>query len=339
MIQFFFVDLSPAIPRAANSGISKEQRLHAFFAGALSAFVFCFLVPVVWTELIDRFDGPDERYLYFSDDVYNIVIYAFICPLYVGFGSVLMATVFDGGAELRLLQKKLNISQPGRIGQVWRTALFFFSTLAFTLILTVNYIADAVNLERVGVIYWFADEYDGAEVALNSLGVYYFIYNFTLLLFTVWSFMAFMTSFTAVTKVASALTRLGNAGLVQLSREEIEIKLKTFSYAYLFAKLQVAVYILNFWVWEKSPLGRSGNVVVAHVFLVIIGWICLSIPKHYIELQWSRYVHGFKGDDVSLRIESSLSSSAQLVLVLIDNILIVSVLALPYLSEFLSYRM
>lgn len=343
LFEFFFVEISPNIPRSAEQGITASQRKHAFLAGATSAWFFCLIVPIVWTLIIGRFSGEESDQMYFFNDIYNIITYLVICPLYVGFGAVLMATVLEGGADLKELEIKLGVPQAGKVKKVWTTALFFVCTISFTLSLTVNYIRDCLDFDRIGYVYWFADKQLDDVISLNSLGVYYFIYNFMLLLFTVWSFMAFMTSFTAVTRVARALTNVDATGRMtsNLRREEVEIKISTFSHAYLFAKLQVAVYILNFWVWEKSPLGQSGNIVIAHVFLVIIGWLCLSIPRHYLELQWNRYAQVFNSQGESptqLRIQSSLSPPAQLALKLVDHFLIASVLTLPFLSNFLSYK-
>lgn len=335
--QFFFSDIAPAISRTARIRMTREQRMHAFLAGALSGLIFCLIIPCIWTIINGRFAGGDSDYIYFSNDIHNLITYIIICPLYLGLGSVLIATVIDNGANLRELQKRVGILQPEGVVQIWKTALFFTCTIAFSLTLTVNYISDATNLEKTGVVYWFANKIGENSVALNALGVYYFILNFLLLTFTVWSFMAFMTAFTAVAGVASALEKHSSTELAQLTRSEIEIKLEAFGYAYLFAKCQVAVYIINFWIWEKSPLGNTGNIKIAHLFLVIIGWLCLSIPRHYLELQWARYCARNSLHEHSIDLDSSLSLPAQMTLKIVDWLLIGSILAIPYVSGFLSY--
>ena len=71
-------------------------------AAALT-FVMCFGVVFVWSAMVGTLIGSDPSRLYFLKDWANLLNYILLCPLYIGFGAVLIATTVRGWAELKQL--------------------------------------------------------------------------------------------------------------------------------------------------------------------------------------------------------------------------------------------
>lgn len=338
VVHFLFVDLAPSLPKTRVFSLTDRGRWQIFLSAYAVTFVFCFVVTTIWSLAIGTFDGNEANVRYFSEDWQNILLYTVVCPAYVGLGTVLIASVVGGYWELKRLEEEVGASRPDSTQLRWRVPAVVVFVLAVAFVLTSLYISDVTDLEKVGAVYWFVEEVSPGQVRLTSLGVYYFLLNFTLLLITLVSLAFFMSAFAATVRVASALTAGGPESYPDVTLESMKTKLQTFVGAYLAAKLQVGAYIVNFWIWQKSPLGNTANIVVAHVFLVLVGVFFLAIPRDYIELQWRRFRRLSKeADSEDLNVEHLVDGRAAVWATVIDTFLIGSMIYIPFLSDFMSY--
>jgi len=339
IVRFLFVDLAPSLPRTRVYSLTNRGRWVIFLSSYAVTFLFCFLVTAIWSMAVGTFSGAADNVRYFSDDWQNIVLYTVVCPAYVGFGSVLIASVVGGYWELRRLEEEVGAQSQQIDGFRWRVPAVVVFILAVAFVLTSLYISDVTDFTKVGWVYWFVEEVGRGQLRLTSLGVYYFLLNFVLLLITLVSLAAFMSAFAATVRVASALTRSTITGQYpSIEIGTMKARLQTFAGAYLAAKLQIAVYILNFWIWQKSPLGNTANLVVAHVFLVLVGVLFISIPRSYIELQWQRLKHCAEGEGLGeLNVEHLLDGRAAVWAMSVDYVLVGSIFYIPFLSQFMSY--
>lgn len=334
--EFLFVDLAPELPRTIQFHRGKEFYLGTFFSGFIVAFILCLIVPLIWAWKIGTLHGDSTEYRFFLDDVHNLVLYSLICPLYVGFGCVLIAEVYGGGADLRILEVRTGVKKmPPKYG-VWKMATLFLFMFSVALGLSTNYILDATNIKRVGITYWFSHFPPDGNGHLNSLGIYYFLLNFSLMFFTIVSFACYMATFSSVINVARALKTDTRGTAETFTADEISARLTSFSVAWIAARLQVVMYVLNFWIWQKSDLGKVDNLMITRLLLMLIGILFTWVPREYIELQWEYYKnrHGIKeGDvDVSRPIDSRLREVAKV----FDSLLVGSIIVIPFLSKFLS---
>jgi hypothetical protein len=334
LVEFLFVDLAPAVPKHVLFRRGRPFYIGTFVAGYLVALILCLIVPAVWSYKIGTFSGDEAAYRYFSQDIYNLVLYSLVCPLYVGFGCVLISEVYGGGAELRSLEKHVGVSQLAPHHAVWKNAGLFLFMLAVALGLTTNYILDATNVSRIGATFWFSHFPSSGLGRLNSLGIYYFLLNFTLMFFTIVSLTCYMAAFASVVRVAKALGSYPDGN--HITAQEMNIRLVSFTVAWIAARFQVAVYVINYWIWQKSDLGKADNLVITRALLMLVGILFLWIPREYIELQWQRFRQrtGVRDDDIDLN--SPVDERLRLVAKVLDTVLIGSIFFIPIVSDFLS---
>lgn len=336
--RFLFVDLAPNLPKTRIFSLTTRGRWQIFWSAAAVTFLLCFVTTGIWASCIGKFSGTESQVRYFLADWHNLILYAVVCPTYVGLATVLIATVIGGYWELRRLEEEVGSGELEISRVRWRVPALVLFILAVALTLTSLYISDVTNFDKVGYAYWFVDRIESSSILrLNSLGVYYFLLNFILLLVTLISLAFFMSAFAATVRVASALVHVQNDS--PLIAQSMKTKLQTFVGAYLAAKLQVGAYIINFWIWEKSPLGNNGNIIITHIFLVLIGVFFLAIPRDYIQLQWHRYKLRYPSHEhEEMNVDNLIEGRAAVWATAVDQLLISSIIYIPFLSKWLSYN-
>jgi hypothetical protein len=336
--RLLFLDIAPSLPRSQVFALTETGKLQIGAAAVLISWILCLVIPSVWAVVIGVHDGADLRRVYFFDDWHNLVLYAVVVPGYVAGGAIVIATVTSGLWEIRELDRRI-CCPPLQVDRIlWRIPLLVLFILVVAIVLTSTYINDVSDVERIGRVYWFLDQLPGGEVRLNPLGVYYFLLNFLLLLFTLVSLAFFMSAFGGTIKLANSLSAAEPGTIEALEFDEIGLKLKTYVQAYFAAKVQIAFYIANFWIWEKSPLGQTGNLMIAHLFLFLVGVLFLGFPRAYFELQWWKLkskAHGSKLREVEF--DRLLSSSEKRWLWLIDIIFVGTIMSIPVLHDYMSY--
>lgn len=333
-----FVDIAPNLPASQIFALTPRGKFQIGVAAVLVTWVMCLVVPLIWSILIGAHSGSDPGRIYFLQDWHNLFLYTIVCPGYVAAGSILIATVVSGMWGIREIESRI-CCEPVEVDKVpWRLPVLVLFLLGVSMSLTSNYINDVSNVDRIGQVYWFLDRLDGNYVRLNSLGVYYFLLNFVLLLFTLVALAFFMSAFSGTIRLAHTLSEAAPGSISGLRFEEMATRLKTYVQAYLAAKCQVAIYIVNFWVWEKSPLGQTGNLLIAHVFLFVIGVLFLSYPRVYFELQWAKLKAKTQGVEVGeIQFDRLMTRTERITSSAIDYIFIGTVMSIPILHDFMSY--
>lgn len=287
LISLMFVELAPAVPVSLKRSMTGTAGLQAAVLGALITLLFCFVVPVVWTLAVGRFWGDQPAAL--LGDRTNLFLYSVVCPLYVGLGCWLMVTAIRGWSEVNdyALELETSAARASRAPMVKRVFLvvLIFSMGLFS---TSAYIRDIMNPENVSQLYWFMDLTPTGDRTLGPLGVYYFLINFVLLMITLTSITLFMSMFVSAIDVGRSLatkSHPSDAGFAVL-----KAKLSAFTEAYILAKGLTFVYMVNFILWKRSPLGETQNIYVALIFLTLFGVLFVSLPRYFVELQWYRYL-------------------------------------------------
>lgn len=289
LVKFMFVELAPSIPVSLKRSITGGAGLQAGLLGAFITLLFCLVVPIAWTLAIDRFSSDQAGTIFLLQDTTNLILYAVVCPLYVGLGCWLAVAVISGWSEIREYAAALDpeVVRPRRSTSV-KKLLLVVLILSMGLFSTTTYIGDIMDPANVPQRYWFMELTESGEHTLGALGVYYFLINFALLMVTLISITLFMSIFVSVFAVGQALeakTRPSDAELPVL-----EARLATFTEAYILAKWLTVTYMVNFYLWKNSPLGATQNLYVAFVFLTLFGVLFVSFPRYFVELQWYRFL-------------------------------------------------
>lgn len=289
LISFMFVELAPSIPVSLRRSVTGNDGPRVALLGASITLIFCLLVPIAWTLAIGRFSSEKPGTLYLWQDKTNLILYSVVCPLYVGLGCWLAVTVIRSWSEIKEYAAQLDskVAMPSR-GVSFKTLLLVVLILSMGFFSTATYIGDILNRKNVKEQYWFMDLAASGEHILGSLGVYYFLINFVLLIVTLISITLFMSMFVAAMTVGRALESKTHPSDAELP--VLEAKLAAFTESYILAKALTAIYMVNFYLWYESPLGATQNIYVAFIFLAMFGVLFVSLPRYFVELQWYRFM-------------------------------------------------
>lgn len=282
-----FVQLAPGVPIALSRSTLGISGAAVGVAAGVATFFFCFVVIALWTQQVGTLSGDEANRVYFLSDTTNLILYTFVCPLYVGLGIWLWMVVLNHSGELRTYASELNPQLPQPRPQWFRGFALLMLILAIALFGTANYISDVTDVTRVPDHYWFVHLLADGTRSIGPLGVYYFLINFVLLTITLISITLFMTIFTTVFRVGAALDSYEPAESVDF--REIRLKLSSYTEAYLLGKALAFLYMLNLILWQASPLGKTDNLWIAGLFASLIGVVFISLPRYFVELQWYRY--------------------------------------------------
>jgi len=276
-------EISPDVPVSLASTWRDASLTAVFGTGFVLTFIVCFVVVGAWSAAVGTLIGNDPSRLYFLKDWVNLLNYVILCPLEVGFGAVLIATIVQGSSELRQLN-----SHDGHRAGGYRSMFFLLLLVLLTaLFANAKFMADNMNPSIYPRAYWFIDHVrpDGSRV-IGAFGFYYGLLNFCLLLFATLVAAAFVSEFRLLIQIAESLERLKSNQ--SMTTEELRKRLTTFTQAYLAGKLVVGSYMANPLAWKTAQTQRSTNLVVLGCALTLFGVFLLSVPRYYIELQWFR---------------------------------------------------
>jgi hypothetical protein len=295
LLTLLLFQISPDVPESLTTAWSKASLGAVFTIAASLTFIMCFVVVAVWSTITGTFTGSDPSRLYFFNDWVNLVNYAFLCPLYIGFGAVLIATTVQGWAEIsQLTPSKEAPDRP--IRDYITVFLLLLIILMVALFENAHFMTENMDPTIYHLNYWFIDHVrpDGSRV-IGALGFYYGLLNFCLLFFTLLVAAAFVSEFRLLFQVAESLDRLCLKQSV--STESLRIRLKSFTQAYLAGKLVVASYMANALIWRTSQSRHSASFLIYGGALTFFGVVFLSIPRYYMELQWFRLRAARSGAD------------------------------------------
>jgi hypothetical protein len=278
--------ISPDIPASLTSAW-KDASLNVVFTIAASlTFIMCFVVVVVWSAVAGTLTGDDPSRLYFLKDWVNVLNYTLLCPVFIGFGAVLIATTVRGWGELNELTSKDVLDGRAAVSH-YRIFVLMLLVLSAAFYANIKFMTENMNPSIYSHNYWFMDHVrpDGSRV-IGAFGFYYGLLNFCLVLFSILVVATFVSQFRLLMQIAESLERL-NAD-ESMSTEHLRSRLTTFTQSYLAGKLVVAAYMVNALAWKTSQVQHSTNLWLYGGALTFFGVVFLSFPRYYVELQWFR---------------------------------------------------
>lgn len=278
--------ISPDVPTNLQKLAGEPNGWRIFGYGFLAGLILCFGMTVVFTILAGTWSGSETNRVYFRQDWQNIILYLFVCPAYTGWCVWMVALFVGRSATLGTFADE--IGAPRRRFRLARFPVTVIAMLSLTALIVFGYINDILNVANVPEAYWFmtAPGADGLRY-LNSVGVYYVILNFCLMLVTAAAVFCFFAMFFDTLRVGHGLRTMPTGLGVDFAT--VATRLATFTEAYLIAKLLCATYIVNVVVWRLSPLGATTNIELASMVLAAMGLFFISFPRYYVELMWRDY--------------------------------------------------
>jgi hypothetical protein len=270
LISLVFIRVAPEIPISLKKSYTGPDGLRAGIIGFIVTFVFTFLGNLVGSFLNGTLTGNDPEVIYFLEDWWNLILYIFICPLYVGLTCWLVVLVIKSWNDIYDFQKD-NISKDSSKNKfkLAKALALGILILSVAFLLTTNYINDVLALNEENKFYWFLTE---KNHELRGLGVYYFLLNFSLLIVTLIAFTFFMSIYRLLMKIGKGLESREKIGTLEF--EDLKNKLSTFTEGYIVTKGIIAAYIVNIWIWADSEIGKgtSNNLIIALALLTLIGF-------------------------------------------------------------------
>ncbi len=348
LVNLIFVEVAPEIPINLKKSYTGPDGKHAAIIGFLITFFFAFIVNLglsaingtlidpsktILENLFTHKDFSPSDTIYFLEDWWNIVLYSFICPIYVGLTCWLIVIVVKKSAELtefKNLELSENIILPKRSNI--KPILLGLLILSVAFLLTSNYINDIMSLVDQKKYYWFLT----TDHELRGLGVYYFLLNFSLLIVTLIALTFFMSIYSLVMEIGRTLEKKKN--IVGIEFDILKTKLSAFTEAYIVTKGIIAAYIANIWIWADSPLGKgiTDNFEIAVILLAVIGIFIVSIPRYFVELQWYNLKLRSNQSSVDIRYEDIRSFTVKNIAHILDWLFIggFALSAIKYLVGF-----
>lgn len=279
-----FLTISPNVPVDLRKSLGETTTKRLFSVSLGLAMFFCFFVTALLCFIEGTLFGSDPSRRYFVQDGWNIILYIIVCPTYVALSCYLIAlTIGEWSVLADYADAKAEPDSRTRSSHRLY-AVFFWAFLLCAVFIT-NYMYDVLNpgLQDAAKarVYWFMQDLEGGKRTLNRVGYYYLVLNFSLLFVTLLGLACFLS-------LAAEVIRAGNAKAVDRidSFDALHVKLQSFTTAYLLAKGLTAAYVLNYFIWALSPLGKTENLLAAQIALTVVGVFFIAVPRQYVELKW-----------------------------------------------------
>lgn len=269
---YWLFAVSAEIPVTVWTVFAPKRRRFAFYY-LLSLFFTLGMTCLVCLVSGTFWPDTDPLRLTLLEDRWNLALYAFICPAYLAV-CVLML-----GASVSYWSKTLpGPGAPEHLASLrnWRLLISLALCLLAASVLIVNYIFDTV-FNGPGTLYWFLDRPD----VVNRAGFYYVILNYSLLLITAVSILAYLGT------VVSALSEIGQLSVERNTAKDRKALLASIDHINDFweimtlARILAALYITNTFIWKFSPLGdgTATNLWIAVLAITLVGVIGTVVPK------------------------------------------------------------
>ena len=285
-LKLFLFGIAPDVPVSLTDAWREASLNAVFWIGASLTFIMSFVIVTVWSAVAGTLYGNDPGRIYFLKDWVNVLNYAVLCPMYIGFGAVLIATSIHGRAKLNALK----LPDPAARRQVRRYGSMFLILLiglGAAFFANAQFMTENMNPSIYPRVYWFVDHLESNKTrVMGAFGYYYGFLNFCLMSFSILVAATFISQFRVLIQIGGSLDRLASGET--LSTESLRTRLTTFTQSYLAGKLAVAAYMANALAWKTSQTQHSTNLVVYGGILTLFGVVFLSLPRYYVELLWFR---------------------------------------------------
>jgi len=238
------------------------------------------LIPVVWffslglnvifTASAGRlFPDSDMSTINFLEDTNNLILYTFLCPMYIALSIQIILVSSRYGIGIR------DPSRSKSIIETVRSPIAICLWISASAALIANYVSD-VAVGGGGFTFWFNDRVGGVRV-LNGPGVYYCLMTFGFL-----STLLFATA--NYVSIASASLRLVNNVTADDCTDLPAMRdaFRRFSEANAYARCLIAVLMIHTLIWSRSELADTLNIHLAGGALVLAAFFATAIPARHL---------------------------------------------------------
>lgn len=297
------VFISPNFDEVTND--DERNRLDSswtyFWFGYTIAMMLCLVGCAIGCMLQGTYESSNPKAVVsFVSDRYNLLLYAFVCPLYTGccFAIINLATKY--WQFICSEATRMGVPAPVAFHIDKRRKLCAIALLAiFTVACTTNYINGILRIPMnkpwVGPkiagsaltwpakYYWFTSPSLHGTPYLNAVGWYYAFINAMLLFVTVFGVMSYYSLSFEVIRLARV------RDWTEGSPSEYLGKLNGFKQCYVLARVLVLAYAINIFLWAFSPLGSGTqqNLLLANFMLWLLTGHLFSFPINLVERSFS----------------------------------------------------
>ena len=291
--------LTPHAAADLDNEPQRERLRVIVLATLLAAVIISLGGNAIFTWFAGTFSGDDPRRYYYAHDTHNLILYAFVTPVYM---AASVAIVYCTLSSFSFTDRTaIQSESPGRLWPAARLGLVLAAIVLLSGLVQVNYFRDNImglhtaepdSLKPVcrDRIFWFVEEVaSGAgfqSVRLNSAGVYYLCMQFchmAVIAAAVWCTVTAMFSLyrLGLSLTPEFLVRNGGA-------EPVRAKLKRFSLLEVSAKWLALILTVHIYVWGASCLRGGQNIRVTAMALLALQFFVLATPRLLIEYRLLR---------------------------------------------------
>lgn len=266
--------------------VPTKNKTAIFFISFVVVFILSYIVIFVWANLIGVYDGHNDWFYYFSEDISNHINYIILVPLFVSLGILFFVEASQSFHkyeeiakegqqntfnELRPLNKRVGIA----------IIIFLIGTP-----LIINYISTLQNKEIYEKTFWMFDPKIFLYRVTTSLTYYYFLLN-GLLIYLFVAFASifvgyFLITLSAIDRILKKYENIDDG----ISISQIKQIFSTFCRASVFAKATASVLMLNMFTWQAQEYEKiEFNSVLLIVLLLIFGVFITTLPRYWLELR------------------------------------------------------
>jgi hypothetical protein len=269
------------------------------------SFCIAFVHSFIFNAILSWFSGtmgPNvPGYLSFFDDRWNVALYIFVVPLYVAFcvcilREYLLAWTIVHRLKLETAEQETEGASRKQSSSI-RTQIMFLVVLAATGIFIVTYFAgvETYHMKQgegspARDLYWFVKARTSEGIIYNFVGYYYIVLNAVLLFISLLAATCYVSISIEVMRIGSSIG--SGTKLDEPLKNLVKQLLAVFNNTYFFGKMVTFAYVLNTFIFAKSPLGYSHIVnVYASIFIVsMVGLFFVPLPRRSLQNNWNNFL-------------------------------------------------
>ena len=289
MLKTVLFQASPNVPVSLLTVFRRGDRIRLFLTGYVATLAICFGGVVLTTHIDGTLVGANTVLMYFLNDSVDLWNYALICPCYVGFDLLLLATVvWELPDAFAFIHKLGNKGDSVGIDGRWFGAVVGL-TVAASALFVAKFVDDTRNPALLAKDPWWCVPgalWQGRRV-LNLSGIYYSLINFGLCVITLLALIAFLRAIATAISIGDAIEAQSLTD--ELTFEKLKAGASSVTIAYCLGKILVFLYMVNALNWHRLQQAGSINLLALFGALAVTGIWFVSFPRYFIELRWYEF--------------------------------------------------